>query len=428
MKLNVSKDGARYEREAATIMQQCDKLATFSATPGKIDRRYLTPEHARCNRQVAEWFEAGGLRTWQDEAGNLCGSLPSEEPNAPTLLIGSHLDSVPDAGKYDGILGVLLPLAALRILQQKGERFPFNIDLIGFADEEGSRFGTTLLGSRAVAGTWNDAWFELRDENGVSLRQALVEFGCDPNGMASCSRADDDLLAYLEVHIEQGPVLESAAVPVGVVTAIAGARRFVLEIEGQAGHAGTVPMCLRKDALVAAAHVIQLVEVVARKHGVVATVGQIHCAPGAPNVVPGHCRLSLDIRSGDDALRDRALNEIQTETAILHTAGFSTRWTETHSANAVDCAPWIQDLFGEAIAELGYERLSLLSGAGHDAMSFKGICDIGMLFVRCEGGISHNPAEAITQDDVAVALETFCRTLQNLRKGFEERRGGTAAL
>lgn len=406
-----------YQQAAAEILQRCEVLALLTATPGKVDRRYLTPEHKACNARVDSWMQAAGLRVWQDQAGNLCGSLAGTDPNAGTVLIGSHLDTVPDAGKYDGILGVLLPLAALALLRTKGERFPFNIDLVGFADEEGSRFGTTLLGSRAVAGTWREDWFALKDAAGITLRNALQQFGCDPAAMATCSRARAKLAAYLEVHIEQGPVLEAAGLPVGVVTSIAGARRFVLDIDGQAGHAGTVPMELRKDALVAAAKFVLLVEATARKHGVVATVGQLACEPGAPNVIPGHCRLSLDIRSGDDALRNRALSDIQQQTqALLATGGFVSRWTETHNAGAVLCAGWLQELFADAIRDLDLAPLSLLSGAGHDAMSFNGVCDIGMLFVRCAGGISHNPAEAITQDDTAVALHTFCRSLLRLRQ------------
>jgi len=409
-----------FERAAAVIMQQCETLASFTATPGKVDRRYLTPEHARCNRQVAEWFDDAGLRVWQDEAGNICGSLAGTDLDAGTVLIGSHLDTVPDAGKYDGILGVLLPMAALQLLQRQGERFPFTIDIVGFADEEGSRFGTTLLGSRAVAGTWRQEWFDLTDSEDIKLKDALVDFGCEPAAMDSSSRANDNLLAYLEVHIEQGPVLETSGLPVGVVTGIAGARRFMIDIEGVAGHAGTVPMRLRKDALVAAARFVLLVEETARKHGVVATVGQLNCAPGAPNVVPGHCRLSLDIRSGDDALRDRALAEIQMVAQEIGAAGLVMRWNEIHNAGAVDCAPWLQDLFAASITEQGYEELRLLSGAGHDAMSFNQVCDVGMLFVRCEGGISHNPAEAITSSDVAVALQTFCAALLRLRTKYEQ--------
>lgn len=405
-------------RQAAVeILLRCEQLALLTSAPGKIDRRYLTPEHKTCNAEVKQWMQQAGLRPWQDEAGNICGSLAGKDSAAGTLLVGSHLDSVPDAGKYDGILGVLLPITALRLLREHGEQFPFTIDVIGFADEEGSRFGTTLLGSRAVAGTWREDWFALKDAAGITLKDALDEFGCDSTAITSASRAADKLVGYLEIHIEQGPVLEAAALPVGVVSSIAGARRFVIDIVGQAGHAGTVPMPLRKDALVAAAKLVLLIEQVARQHEVVATVGKLECAPGAPNVIPGNVRMTLDIRSGLDAQRDAALQQIRDEAeALIAANGCSASWKETHNAGAVGCAPWMQEVCAAAIKAVGYEPLTLLSGAGHDAMAFKGVCDIGMLFVRCLGGISHHPDESITQEDTAIALQTFCETLLRLRK------------
>ncbi len=400
---------------AAEILLQCEQLAALTQTPGKVDRRFLTPQHKACNALVQEWMLQAGLQVWQDAAGNICGSWPGSDDSAPTLLIGSHLDSVPDAGKYDGILGVLLPIAAVKLMRARRERLPFTLDIIGFGDEEGSRFGATLLGSRAVAGSWRDDWFALQDSAGITLQQALADFGCDPERIAAASRAADKLLGYLEVHIEQGPVLEANALPLGVVTAIAGARRFSITITGQAGHAGTVPMGLRKDALVAAATLVLLVEQVAVQHGVVATVGKLDCAPGATNVIAGSCKLTLDIRSGDDGLRDGALAEIRQRADSLVTAnGCSIAWQETHNAGAVACAPWLQDACADAIRAVGHAPLSLLSGAGHDAMAFNGVCDVGMLFVRCEGGISHHPAEAITQDDTAIALQALCELLRHL--------------
>ena len=407
----------RCRQAAAEILLRCEQLATLTAAPGKIDRRYLTPEHKICNAEVKQWMQQAGLRPWQDEAGNICGSLQGNNTSAGTLLVGSHLDTVPDAGKYDGILGVLLPITALRLLREQDEHFPFAIDLIGFADEEGSRFGTTLLGSRAAAGSWHADWFALKDAAGISLKDALVDFGCDADAISSASRAADKLVGYLEIHIEQGPVLEAAGLPVGVVTSIAGARHYVIDIVGQAGHAGTVPMPLRKDALVAAAKLVLLIEQVAIKHEVVATVGKLECAPGAPNVIPGNCRMTLDIRSGFDAQRDAALQEIRDAAeSLINANGCTASWKETHNAGAVGCAPWMQEVCAAAISAVGYEPLALLSGAGHDAMAFKGVCDIGMLFVRCLGGVSHHPDESITQEDTAIALLTFCETLLQLRK------------
>jgi allantoate deiminase len=275
-----------------------------------------------------------------------------------------------------------------------------------------------LLGSRAIAGSWNPKWFALKDADGVSLQQALQDFGCDPKAIASCSHAKDKLLGYLEVHIEQGPVLEQANLPLGVVSSIAGARRFLIDIEGQAGHAGTVPMPLRRDALVVAAKAVLLIEQAALKHGVVATVGRLSCLPGAPNVIPGHCQLSLDIRSGDDALRDKALNEILSQLKALSSTDLPIVWKEIHSAPAVACKDWIQDLLATVIADLGLQPLRLLSGAGHDAMCIADICDAGMLFVRCAGGVSHHPDESITQDDTAIAVKALCNALMLLKQRF----------
>jgi allantoate deiminase len=414
-----------YRQVAAEILLQCEQLAIFTATPGKLDRQYLTIEHKNCNDLVAQWMQQAGLHTQQDQAGNICGRLVGTAdaaigvvPASASFLLGSHLDTVPDAGKYDGILGVLLPIAALKLLRERGETFPFNIDVIGFADEEGSRFGTTLLGSRAVAGQWNPQWFALKDAEGFTLEQALLNFGCDPALIATCSRANDNLLGYLEVHIEQGPVLEAAGLPLGIVSSIAGARRLLIDIDGQAGHAGTVPMQLRRDALVVAAKVVLLIEAAAQRHGVVATVGRLQCDPGATNVIPGHCQLSLDIRSGDDGLRDLALQDILDQLQALSSESLRIRWQEIHAAPAVACSEWMQDMLAGVIQNLGLTPLRLLSGAGHDAMCFAKLCAVGMLFVRCEGGISHHPAEAVTQEDVAVALDALCRALLQLKARF----------
>ena len=333
--------------------------------------------------------------------------------------MGSHLDTIPNAGKYDGILGVLLALSVAEKLRANDTELPFHLDIVGFGDEEGVRFGTTLLGSRAVAGSWQPHWNALTDSAGITLKQALDDFAGQPIDIERSSRATDDLVGYLEVHIEQGPVLEKTDQALGIVTSIAGARRFRLELLGQAGHAGTVPMAMRQDALAAAAQVILDVEQVAKRHDIVATVGDVSCDPGAANVIPGRCVLTIDVRAESDDSRDRAVTDLQQQVAALVSArGMQATWQETHNASAAACAPWLQDVMSHALASMSLPAPRLMSGAGHDAMAIAPITDVGMLFVRCAGGISHHPAESITTEDVALALEALERTVLALAQQY----------
>ena len=403
------------EALANKVMHWCDQLAAISSHPENISRFYLTPEHKRCNALVAQWMQEAGMETWVDAAGNICGRYDAKNPCAKTLVLASHLDSIPNAGAYDGILGVLIAIAVVEQLYQSDITLPYAIDIIGFGDEEGTRFGSTLLGSRAVAGTWNPDWWELKDRNGISLKQAFIDFGLEPDNIHSAARNPDDLLAYLEVHIEQGPVLEDENLALGIVSAIAGARRFAIEIEGYAGHAGTVPMPMRKDALVGAALGVVLVENIANEFNVVATVGKIECGPGAVNVIPGHAKFTIDIRSGDDQLRDQAFAKIQHELdMICINRNLAASWNEIHNAPAVVCADWIQALQASVLCDMNLNPYKLMSGAGHDAMAMADICDVAMYFVRCKGGVSHHPDESVTVEDVALAIEALGNTLQKL--------------
>ena len=403
------------EALAKKVMNWCDQLAAISSNPENISRFYLTPEHKRCNALVAQWMQEAGMETWVDAAGNLCGRYDAQDACAKTLLIGSHLDSIPNAGAYDGILGVLIAIAVVEQFYQNNIALPYAIDIIGFGDEEGTRFGSTLLGSRAVAGTWNPAWWDLKDRAGFSLKQAVIDFGLTPENIRSAARTPDDLLAYLEVHIEQGPVLENENLALGIVTAIAGARRFAIEIQGYAGHAGTVPMPMRKDALVGAALGIVLVENIANEFDVVATVGKIECGPGAVNVIPGHAKFTIDIRSGDDQLRDQALAKIQHELDLICIErNLTASWNEIHNAPAVVCADWMQSLQASVLCDMNLPPYRLMSGAGHDAMAMADICDVAMYFVRCKGGVSHHPDESVTVEDVALAIAALATTLQKL--------------
>jgi hydantoinase/carbamoylase family amidase len=403
------------EDMASQVMARCDVLAAITSAAPAIRRTFLTPEHRAANDQVAAWMRAAGMQVRVDAIGTVIGRHASDVAQAPVLLIGSHLDTVPDAGRYDGPLGVLLGIAAVECLRASGVRLPFHVDVIGFGDEEGVRFGATLLSSRALAGTWDDAWLALQDADGVTLAQALRTFGLDPDAVASAAIPTEALLGYLEVHIEQGPVLEALALPVGIVTAIAGTRRLLVDVRGQAGHAGTVPMDMRRDALVGAALGVALLESTAIARGVTATSGRITCLPGGVNVIPGDVTFSVDIRSGDDARRDAALDAFRAGFADLCEArGLQHAVREIHHADAAPCTPWLQDVFAGAVQALGLDVQRLESGAGHDAMAMARACDIAMLFVRCKGGISHHPDESVTAADVAVALGVLLGALGEL--------------
>lgn len=382
----------------------CNALAEFTETPGQMQRSYLTDSHRKAIEQLQHWLGDAQLSHWLDAAGNLWGRLPAREDNAPRVVIGSHIDTVPNGGIYDGILGIVLPLLVMKQFRQQGIALPFHLDLVAFGDEEGSRFGTTLLGSRALTGQWDASWAGLTDASGVSLAEAFRRFELDINAVSNASLKDQPPLAFLEVHIEQGPILEEEQLPVGIVTAINGARRFSIELEGVAGHAGTVPMHLRQDALAAAAELTLIVERVAREHGVTATVGRIQAEPGAVNVIAGKARLSLDIRSERDGERDAALTMIwDTAKLACHERGIQMDWHETHSAPSVACADSLQHYLATAISDLGIMPKYLASGAGHDAMAMASLCPVGMMFVRCEAGISHHPDEAITAEDARLA-------------------------
>lgn len=400
---------------AQQVMERCETLAKISQCANYIDRRYLTPEHKLANLQVADWMNTAGLQTWQDEAGNQWGRYTSPVANAKTLIIGSHLDTVPNSGKYDGILGVLLPISLIQAKIEHNHSLPFNIDIVAFADEEGTRFGATLLGSRAVAGTWQDEWAKLKDENGVSLAEAMTEFGLDIKQVSSATRSVQSQLGFFEVHIEQGPVLEAEELAVGIVSGIAGARRFNISVTGQAGHAGTVPMAMRQDAMSAAAEMILCIESLALKNQLVATVGCISASPNAVNVIAGRVEFSLDIRSMDDSKRDTTVDVIeQALNTIAEQRNVRINIEQTHSAQAVMCDENIMNLLSIGLTSVGLTDYTLASGAGHDAMAMANLCPTGMLFVRCDKGISHHPAEAVMVSDVEIAMRAVDSFLQAL--------------
>ena len=408
---------SEFSDAAALVMARCEALGSLSQNPTCLDRRYLTEQHKLANQLTSGWMIEAGMTTWQDSVGNIWGRYTSAVPNAPRLIIGSHLDTVPNGGKYDGMLGVVAPVTLMAMFSGEGHQFPFHIDIVGFCDEEGTRFGTTLLGSRALTGKWQDEWRRLKDEDGISLEDAMKNFGLDFDAINSAAIAQTDLLGYLELHIEQGPVLEQENLPVGVVNAIAGAKRFSLTVTGMAGHAGTVPMSMRHDALCASAEMILAVESISQQRpGVVATVGKIENAPNGVNVISGRCQFSLDIRSEEDPLREAALAEIlQKINDIAVLRNVELKIEQTHSAPAVHCDSALQNTLLKGVTEAGIVPKVLASGAGHDAMAMAEICPVAMLFTRCKGGISHHPAESITTDDVAASLAVLHHSLRKLK-------------
>jgi allantoate deiminase len=370
------------------------------------------------NAAVAGWMRAAGMDVRQDTIGNVIGRYEADRAGAKTLLLGSHLDSVVDAGRYDGPLGVLAALACVQQLHDQRRRLPFAIELIGFTEEEGVRY-PSYLGSQVLAGTLDPAALGLADADGITLAEAIRAFGGDPDRLSQARRRGDDLLGYLELHIEQGPVLEARGLPVGVVSAIAGQSRFAVSFAGVAGHAGTVPMELRQDALCAAAEFVLAAEAQARDTlGLVATVGQIAIQPGASNVIPGQATLRLDVRHQDDALRERVIGQLRARAEQIASARrVELGWQAGQQSCALACDPALAGLLGHAVEALGYPLLALPSGAGHDGVALSALTPIAMLFVRCKGGISHNPAESVTTEDVGVAIQVLGRFLELLTEG-----------
>lgn len=399
------------------VMERLDELGRISERPDALLRRCFTPEHARANSLVGSWMAQAGMTVRTDAIGNIVGRYEGQEPGAPALLIGSHLDTVIDAGKYDGMLGVVGGIACVEALHRAQERLPHAVEVIGFADEEGTRFASTFLGSRAVAGTFDPSLLDRRDADGISLAEAMLEFGLDPERIPDATRQPEELAAYLELHIEQGPVLEAAERPLGVVTSIAGTTRLLVEFDGIAGHAGTVPMALRQDALAGAAEVVLAVEALCRRHpDLVGTVGRLEAFPGAINVIPGAARFTVDLRAPDDAVRKEALAALEERIQSSAQGRSLTARTEIlHEAEGTPCTPWLSDQLTRAIEAEGFQPMALFSGAGHDAVAMAPITPMAMLFLRCAGGISHNPAEAISAADADAAIRTLLRAVRGFR-------------
>jgi hydantoinase/carbamoylase family amidase len=397
-----------------SLMNRLAELATISDTPGALTRLFLSPAHQRAIALITGWMQDAGLQTHMDAIGNLIGRTPNAA-GKPRLLLGSHIDTVRDAGAYDGNFGVLAAIAAVKSLPPG---LPYAIEIIAFGDEEGSRFPQTLSGSRAIAGNFDPSALDAADKTGMTMRDALIAFGCNPEAIPQIARDPAEILAYIELHIEQGPVLEGSKLPVGIVTAINGASRLSVTLTGTAGHAGTIPMAMRRDALAAAAEQILFIQ----RHAtaipnLVATVGAIAIHPGAPNSVPGRATYSIDIRAPEDAIRAQAVAAITGRLReIAASRDIDITIAQTHDAPATQCSPWLQAQLATAIAAQNLPIFHLPSGAGHDAMAIAALCPVAMLFVRCKGGISHTPEESITAEDADAAVAVLLEFLRNFAK------------
>ena len=401
------------------IIDLAARLAEWSDTPDGLTCTYLTPPHRAVAVELQKWMRDAGMSAEIDAVGNVVGRYRADSPSARTLILGSHYDTVRDAGRYDGRLGILTALVAVEHLHRLGRKLPFHVDVIAFSEEEGVRFSTPYIGSSAIAGKFDASILERRDNEGNQLIDVMRAVGLDPKVIPALARRPQDLIGYLEVHIEQGPVLLHENQPVGIVTSIAGSVRQRVSITGIAGHAGTVPMALRRDAAAAAAEVVLTVERrCAATPTLVGTVGELYVPGGAINVIPGLCELTLDIRAGDDQTRDAAALDVLAEIKrIAERRGVAIEVQEMSRGDNVPCSPRIQRLLADAVTRAGAAVRSLPSGAGHDAMQFHGVTELGMLFVRCgNGGISHSPLETIAADDADIAARILLDTIVNFEQ------------
>ncbi|WP_455280728.1 Zn-dependent hydrolase [Cupriavidus necator] len=407
-----------------TILTQADQLARFSDMEGGLTCAYLTPAHRAAQSRLVEWMEAAGMQVRIDAIGNVIGRYEADPavPDARVLMTGSHFDTVRNGGRYDGRLGILLPVAVVGALNQAGIRLPYHFEVVAFAEEEGLRFKTSFLASSVLAGRFDPALLERQDTDGITLQEALAASGLPGAGALEALRAaavdPATLLGFVEVHIEQGPVLLHHGLPLGVVTQIAGSSRFQVRVEGLASHAGTTPMGMRKDAAAGAAEMILLVEQrCSAAPTLVGTVGQLQVPDGSSNVIPAACTFSMDIRAGEDGIREAAIADIVAGIdQIAQRRGLTAQVERVPPVNNAPCARWLMDQFGAVLKKRGLQAFELPSGAGHDAMMMQRITDVAMLFVRCgNGGISHNPLETITAQDAQLAAEVFVDFLRHFQ-------------
>jgi allantoate deiminase len=413
--LPVVNESSQWQRLAADVMQRCDALARCSDEPERITRLFCTPAMREAHRLTAGWMQAAGMSVRCDPAGNLRGAyMPPGCDAKRRLLLGSHLDTVADAGRYDGILGVMMGIAVVDALREAKIALPWAIEVIGFSEEEGVRFRTPFIGSRAIAGTLDDATLSRCDDAGVSIAAALREFGCDATKANECCATPGEIVAFIEPHIEQGPLLEKLDEPLGVVTAIAGQTRLTIEWVGEGGHAGTAPMELRNDPLPVAGRWIAAVEETGRATpGLVATVGRLAVDPNVPNCIPRRVTASLDVRHQDDAVRIAAVERLLAlADELARCANLAMRVGRQHEHSAVAMDARLVDKLAESVAGASGVPQRMVSGAGHDAGVIASVAPTAMLFLRSPGGVSHHPAEAVQESDVALGLEVLVHFIQ----------------
>jgi allantoate deiminase len=407
-------------QQAGEVIRWCRRLAKLSEDPHAITRTFLSKPMRDVHTALATWMARVGMSVRVDAAGNLRGVYPARTAQAPAsavprFYIGSHLDTVPNGGAFDGVLGTVMAIALVELLGER--RFAFAIEVIGFSEEEGVRFGAPFLGSRALAGTFDPTLLDRTDEHGRSMREAIRHFGLDP-GRIPDAVASSGALGYLEFHIEQGPVLENLNLPLAVVDVISGQSRAELTFEGVAGHAGTTPMHMRRDALQGAAAWIGEVERLAlATPGLVATVGKISVEPGAGNVVPGRAIASIDVRHADDQQRTRSVERLaKSAEEVASQRGLKMTWKPRLDQASIAMDASMVAMLDRALERTGAPRHRMSSGAGHDAMVLAAKMPAGMLFLRCEGGVSHHPAENVGDGDVAAALDAGVAFLDELER------------
>ena len=398
---------------ALRALAECQHLATMSEEPGRITRRFLTAPVHEVHAHLRRRMVALGMEIRVDPAGNLRGVWKPPNGGDRRLVAGSHIDTVPDAGAYDGVLGVILALEWVRLAQEAV--LPLTIEVIAFSEEEGVRFGVPFIGSRAAAGRFDPALLALKDAEGITVADAIRSFGLDPAAIDE-ARVDADALGFVEIHIEQGPILEAEKRSLGVVNRIVGQTRISFEFAGQANHAGTTPMPMRRDALAGAAEWISAVEAfAARTEGLAATVGRIAVEPNAANVIAGKARASLDVRHALDAEREAAVEQmIARAEAIAARRGLQVEYTRQMNEPAVPMDERLTAWLVDAVEAAGFPSRTMPSGAGHDAMVMATRIPTGMLFLRSPGGISHHPAESVLEEDVEDALHVGRRFMERL--------------
>ena len=399
------------------LMQRIELLAKSSDTAGSLTRLYLSQAHKEALLVVQRWMREAGMSTRIDGAATLHGLYKSDVENAPRLVFGSHVDTVCDAGKFDGNLGVISAISMVWELHRLKVKLPFDVEVVAFGDEEGVRFPTTLCGSRALAGRFDPLCLDDVDTNGITRRKALLDFGVNPQAIAAETLDPKRTLGYVELHIEQGPVLEASNCALGIVTAINGASRGHVVVRGVAGHAGTLPMAMRKDALSAAAEIVLEIEKIATQApDLVATVGTFEVQHGAGNVVPSLVKFSVDIRAPQDKLRHDAIKRIEHALDSVSKARGTSAILDIHyDARATTCDAGLMRDLAAAVAKNGLTVTKLPSGAGHDAMAFRDRIPVAMVFVRSKDGISHNPAEFSSEADIELGAKVLFDFVMSLK-------------